>query len=682
MERREPLSSLPSPLSPLSSSSPLFTLFDQYIRLCIGYAAGFAVITPLMRGMMVRMSEREHLRHNRIPLPSVAPFLRYTSTKKAMQAVYQEEGWRGLYRGSGGSIFASIPLRAAFSISIFNQVEQIPSPSDISYILSRIMFSTGRNTLNEGEEREKKNKVDIKRSEQSRSILKERNMEEGMKEKKKRRTKGEERRIYLEKTAMMIFLSELVLYPSYFLYTRLASDIPGEGRRVISSNRIIVEGEKVWRREGVKGFYRGFFPTLIAVAIPALYYANNRYTWREEKEKEKEKERKEEEEEARMKGLEVQKGFKMEEEEGKGQEYGEEYESVWKRIRKEVGVERGEEKGAFSFGYSFLSLLLFPLFVVQVRMVAGNVKRDPINALEDVNKRMKSIGKEGVRAKSFPSSPSPLSSLSSFILPSKSKASSYALSPTLQRVLTSGGSHAYGGVLTWIFFSSLFSLSSSSFALLASTPTNFYINYTVNDTFSFDDPSAVRKDMEIEMKKNEDKDFLSHVLLSSLSSSHFSDSYYNPSNILHEEHHDDAGVVFDDDDDDDDDEDHEDDNDYENDDDNDESLEKLGLIKRGGKESHSQSHHSSLLLSSLSPSFQSSDALPLPSSLENINLEDSLSQRPSARSSNQTVSSPLHSKHSASSSPPPTTSTTYPTPSSSPSSSPSSYIPLLSQRPR
>lgn len=462
-----PPRSLPTP-SPLLS--PNLALLDQWLRLNIGYLAGTAVLAPILRGVILQIGEREHLRQHRIKRDLSSNPLRYTSPIIPLKAVVSEEGWRSLYRGSG-ALFSAIPIRSTLHVLLFNLIEQQASQGDNSSFLESILYPfDSRNSpyrSRNGDESDESKKSSNSPRMPLTGVA-------GL-DMPHQRTSGQRRRAYLAQCAWLIGLGELLLYPTQYLFTAMASDLPGPDR-MVQTNKISRLLLSVLQKDGLWAIYRGFFPATLAVGVPAMIYANHRFSHYEEKAKEEMEERLKEEKERNRRVKSLEKYSSPDDEistitwkkDGKAVTLLVEPESELDRRMKEMGVKRNEHESVY-FNYALLLGIMYPFYVSSVRMIVGNAQRTP-----------SPVALPFLSVERWPK----LRLLLAKLLPMSASLRTESFIYTLQRVTSAGPAHTFAGMWALVAGASIASIFSSSLALLSSLPLTAYLNDTILNSSS------------------------------------------------------------------------------------------------------------------------------------------------------------------------------------------------------
>lgn len=462
----------------LPSSSPLLepnlALLDQWIRLNIGYIAGTAISAPVLRSVILQIGEREHLRQHHLSRDSHASPPRYTSSIASFRDVLREEGWRGLYRGSG-ILFSSIPIRASFHMLLFNLVEQQTLTLDSSTFFTKLAHPFDpRNEAPRPRSGDESDQLNEPLHRPSPPIFLNESSTHSQ-----YRTSGQRKRSYLTQFTWLMAIGELIIYPTQYLFVTMAGDMVGNDR-AIATNRTTTLLLDVLKRDGLWGLYRGFFPSFLAVTLPALLYANIRFEYFEEKAK-KEREVHEQEEKERKRGfLSTDKnassgaGWPLSNDE-RVDRLPEEPESDMSRRLKEIGAVPREGE-TFSFRYTLLCAVVYPLFVSSARMVIGHADRTP-----------------NVELWSFlsPESWPKVRFFLAQVLPMTSVSHRESFLFTFNRVVSSGSSHTFAGIWAVVAATAAASLLSSSVSLLSSLPLTSYLNHVYFGSPTIESPDYI-----------------------------------------------------------------------------------------------------------------------------------------------------------------------------------------------
>lgn len=471
----------------LPSSSPLLSpnlaLLDQWVRLNLGYVAGTAVFAPVLRSVILQIGEREHLRHHHFSQDASASSLRYSSSIASFRDVLLEEGWRGLYRGSG-VLFSAIPIRATFHMLLFNLVEQQTLPSNASTYFTKLAHPFDpQNAASRPKIAGESDQLNKGPRSPSPSIF----LPESGKH-SQYRTSGQRKRSYLAQFAWLMTIGELIIYPSQYLFVTMAGDMVGSHRAILT-NRTTSLLLDTLKRDGLWSLYRGFFPTLIATTLPALLYANIRFNYYEEKAR-VEREAYELEEKERKRGLtsndrKVLFGAESPDwptiKDERVDRMPEEPEGDMNRRMREIGAVLKEGE-SFSFRYALLCALVYPVFITSARMAIGDAERtaNPTS--------MSFLSPEKWPKVRF---------VLAQILPITSTSYRESFFFTLNRVISAGSTHTFAGMWALVGAAAASSLLASSVSLLSSFPLTAYLNH-----LHFGSPSLASPEYIVDMQQH------------------------------------------------------------------------------------------------------------------------------------------------------------------------------------
>jgi hypothetical protein len=446
--------------------SPSIEQFDQWIRLTIGSSLSLTVTAPIWRAITLNMAQREHRRQGRFVPPPQGPFLPFASVGDALKQVWTQEGWRGYFRGMG-ALYIVMPIRAAYHVILFNLVE----PNDPNSLRSnRIATSSVENsaslltTTPDSHRNKSQNqivsqalKLDPSASQSSQSS----------------KTSSEiTQTSYLLKAFGIILTGELFLYPARWAFTRLSGDLVG-AKKTILSNRSTSLILHTIQSEGVLALYRGFFPCLLAVSLPALAFANSRFLTRRNAYREQTLE---------MNSKPSSQTQKLDSRESVSEEEEEEEPSRSSSFANYLNTlteakKSDPEFSKYSSAWLVAMILSYPLICVHMRMAIGNQVRVP---REHVLKQMSPVLRQIIPT----------------FLPSYSTAASSSFAPTYLRVLEGGPEAAYTKFAQVLGLRLVFELGADVWAALLAWPLNWYINSQEFGVWSLDTPSEVKKQLD------------------------------------------------------------------------------------------------------------------------------------------------------------------------------------------